>query len=339
MSRAPRGTRGMTESERQERLLARRRSESTTIARLAAAVNAPLDEAGEAEVAENLMQAAEAQADRQGTRRDEERKAQARREAELPAAVAMAQRRQRAAEEGRTVASFCKLKREPGQPWGVRVPLPSNQANPGCVVTVRTQAGKESQIRLGSEVATFDDAALFTIAEEVDRVASPGQIEYITDLLPKVDISDEQRAEAERQLAAGLTFAKASQWLDSLVELPRRGVAAEYPELTSDVPAGRYAIDSVDGDNAVSFYRVERPDRGRYAGRIFVTLHTGGGDQSLNAGHAQSVLDRIAEAGPAEASRRYGIELGHCGVCGRELTNDTSRERGIGPKCAARLGW
>jgi hypothetical protein len=37
------------------------------------------------------------------------------------------------------------------------------------------------------------------------------------------------------------------------------------------------------------------------------------------------------------AAMRYGKELGRCGVCDMPLTNEESRELGIGPVCRAKL--
>lgn len=44
-------------------------------------------------------------------------------------------------------------------------------------------------------------------------------------------------------------------------------------------------------------------------------------------------------AAPAMAAKAYGLHYQCCGVCGRTLTNRESRERGIGPYCAARYGF
>lgn len=249
-------------------------SEAATIKRLSAAVNAPLG------TEEDRMHAMEAAGDRAGTIRDEARKHEAK----------------RAMESGPTIATFCRLKREPGQPWGVRVPLPSNDANPGCTVTVRTKAGEEKRITLGSEVAHFNDAALFTIA-------------------------------GERKLAdSGGAKAEAIAFRRRMVE-----------RLNGRVPAGRYAITGDDG--TTDFYVVDFADSGAWTGCVFVTLHTGGGDQLMNPKASAKILGKIIEVGAREASLRYGRELGHCGVCGRELTNEDSRELGIGPVCAGKLDW
>jgi hypothetical protein len=52
--------------------------------------------------------------------------------------------------------------------------------------------------------------------------------------------------------------------------------------------------------------------------------------------HAVADLDRSLEAAftflhdPAELFRRV---RSHCGICGRKLTDETSRARGVGPEC------
>lgn len=106
------------------------------------------------------------------------------------------------------------------------------------------------------------------------------------------------------------------------------------------VPAGRYALDTSDGaHNAVAFYRVDRPTEGKWAGHVFVKLMASDDTHRLPRSAAVGVLRRIAELGAEECSARYGHLIGECGVCGRTLTNDESRERGIGPVCAAKAGW
>jgi hypothetical protein len=43
----------------------------------------------------------------------------------------------------------------------------------------------------------------------------------------------------------------------------------------------------------------------------------------------------LTEAEAAEFGKLYGV----CGICGRQLTNEDSIERGIGPICATKMGW
>ena len=49
-------------------------------------------------------------------------------------------------------------------------------------------------------------------------------------------------------------------------------------------------------------------------------------------------LRKIAE-NPRDAAVAYGRETGICSCCGRELTNKTSIEMGIGPICASKWGF
>lgn len=46
-----------------------------------------------------------------------------------------------------------------------------------------------------------------------------------------------------------------------------------------------------------------------------------------------------AAADPEKAAVAYGLMTGSCACCGRELTNQVSVKRGIGPVCAAKFGW
>lgn len=105
-----------------------------------------------------------------------------------------------------------------------------------------------------------------------------------------------------------------------------------------DVPAAHYAIPST-GDNDLVFYRVDRPTEGDYAGRVFVKMIIGGRPaQSVRYANIAGILDRIAEHGVEASAALYGQEIGRCCRCNRHLTDQVSRERGIGPECIKK-GW
>lgn len=127
------------------------------------------------------------------------------------------------------------------------------------------------------------------------------------------------------------TSAAASSVITFLLTLP--GKASD--ELV-EVPAGRYAVDTEEGH--LAFYRVDRPTEGAWAGRTFVKVQASDELHPVRGGAAASVLHKIA-VDPAAASLRYGREIGSCGVCGRTLTDEDSRARGIGPICAEKTGW
>jgi hypothetical protein len=106
------------------------------------------------------------------------------------------------------------------------------------------------------------------------------------------------------------------------------------PELEATVPAGRYAIRVESG---VRFYHVDKPADGRWAGRTFVSRQASDDLFPIRSSKERAeILQKIA-MDPMAAMLRYGREIGICGLCGRTLTNDESRKRGIGPVCLAKL--
>ena len=176
----------------------------------------------------------------------------------------------------------------------------------------------------------------------VAREATESQITYLRSLMmDKAARLGLDAAEASAKLDAWLptldinhASAHIGFTLDALKALPK----VQAPAV--DVPAGRYAVATEDGaTNALAFYKVDRPTEGRWAGYTFVKLIVSDDEQRLSRAASQAVLAKIAEVGPAEASALYGHEIGSCGVCGRTLTNDESRARGIGPVCIERMGW
>ncbi|ABE67463.1 hypothetical protein PBI_QYRZULA_43 [Mycobacterium phage Qyrzula] len=159
-----------------------------------------------------------------------------------------------------------------------------------------------------------------------------------------------QTAETPEQAAAWAPLTKAGaskmiEWLTGLpkaatAEAPKAKAAASDLPSAEVVPAGRYAIDTNDGAvNGVAFYKVDRPETGKWAGYVFVKLLVSDSEQRMSFAASKAVLNRIAEVGAEAASARYGHEIGRCGICDRTLTNDESRARGIGPVCAANAGW
>lgn len=108
---------------------------------------------------------------------------------------------------------------------------------------------------------------------------------------------------------------------------------ASIPSI-EEVPAGYYAVATdEDAINRTAFYHVDRPTQGRWAGFVFVQLQVSEDFQRMSQAAGNAVLVKIAAMGSLESSKLYGRELGVCGVCGRNLTNDESRAAGIGPIC------
>lgn len=99
------------------------------------------------------------------------------------------------------------------------------------------------------------------------------------------------------------------------------------------VPEGLYAVE-IDIEGLI-FVKVDH-GTGRWEGYTFITRQVGSDFVRVNRRVQDAALAGIRKAGFLESSVLYGKELGHCGRCGRELTNEASREAGIGPICAGK---
>lgn len=128
----------------------------------------------------------------------------------------------------------------------------------------------------------------------------------------------------------------ASRLIDELLKLPYRASAPVVTPKPSapaqrlpDVADGRYAIDI---DDTTKFYRVSH---GR-DGRLWLNVFASDTQYPIHAYETKrAVLTEIARDAHA-AMARFGQLIGSCGVCGRTLTDEESRARGIGPICVGR---
>lgn len=148
------------------------------------------------------------------------------------------------------------------------------------------------------------------------------------------ELTDEQKAELSRE--------DASTKIDELINMPRE-TTSKY----KDVPAGRYALKTAMGsyddegkkvDYVWTFYKVDAPKEGEWAGRVFLSRMMSDDLMPVRGTMYRDIMDRIM-VDPQQAMLDYGKQIEHCGHCGKLLTNDESRARGIGPKCAMKMGW
>lgn len=157
------------------------------------------------------------------------------------------------------------------------------------------------------------------------------QIGFLRKLRSERGISDE---------AMPATKQAASTEIDRLLKMPKQA-AAPAPERRNvklpDIPAGHYALDGK-GKNETVFYRVDRPESGKWEGYTFVKSVVGGrSDERVPFARIASILERIEIEGVNQSALRYGQEIGRCCKCNRTLTDDESRTLGIGPECAKKL--
>lgn len=183
---------------------------------------------------------------------------------------------------------------------------------------------------------------------------SDRQLSYIKDLIDKKDWTGREDAKwrllktlnnAADPEEPDLSHAQASQiidWINS--HLP--WAEAKAPTALPNVPKGRYAIDRPEGcpssiapNQNVLFLIVDRPTEGKWAGYTFVNWAASDNRTPIRDKDARRLLlAAIEEADPITAMRRYGQTIGHCGACGKALTDEASILQGIGPDCRKQRG-
>lgn len=190
---------------------------------------------------------------------------------------------------------------------------------------------------------------------QTETPATPRQAEYIKGLLSeRTDFTEGFRARVLYGLSTGeLDKVKASEIITWLLAKPRAAKvttattpptavividdpmpAAPTAAALPDVPAGYYAVASATGHNDLDFFRIDRPTEGKWAGRTFVKRVVGGhSDMAIPFRLVPDILDRIVAAGIDKSNKLYADEIGRCFRCNRHLTDEISREHGMGPHC------
>lgn len=165
-------------------------------------------------------------------------------------------------------------------------------------------------------------------------LATEKQVSYLIGLRDGKDqstLSPEQRAWLEDADFATVGKEKASDIIQVLKDLPwkpREADQERFAEMMNlGVQTGRYAIPGEDG--TLRFYSVKRNEE-KLA--CWVDVWASDARYPIRAIPQRiEILKAIAE--DPDAGPRFGREIGKCYVCGRTLTDETSRSLGIGPVC------
>lgn len=99
----------------------------------------------------------------------------------------------------------------------------------------------------------------------------------------------------------------------------------------AQIPAARYALRRRDG--GIDFFEVRRIGAGR---TMLLRLHGAPGSfraQAMSVRLQGFAALHILES-PKEAARLFAAMVGECARCGSPLTQEDSRARGLGPRCA-----
>lgn len=98
----------------------------------------------------------------------------------------------------------------------------------------------------------------------------------------------------------------------------------------------RFALDMPEG--TLHFFMASLPQKGKWQGAIFLSEQASDDFYRVRGQERETYILRAMLEGLLDAVVRYGLEIGVCGVCGRTLTDDQSREAGIGPVCLRKMG-
>lgn len=90
------------------------------------------------------------------------------------------------------------------------------------------------------------------------------------------------------------------------------------------IPTGRYAVEH---EGTLKFYNLKRNG-------LFVMASDE--EHQIKKNETIQAIADLIKIDPLAAMRRYGHEIGKCGRCGRTLTDEISRQNGIGPICESK---
>lgn len=157
--------------------------------------------------------------------------------------------------------------------------------------------------------------------------ATPKQISYIRALVAERYTPAEQVKYLEFLDAGVLQISRASEIIDILKALPKINHTTEAYAPNEDVEVGLYLVDGV-------AYKVKRAVYG--SGLLYACPWSeelqGFGDKEVGAIRKIRADHRMT----AEQAGPYGLAMSACAHCGRDLTDEESIARGLGPICAGK---
>lgn len=178
--------------------------------------------------------------------------------------------------------------------------------------------------------------------EFVTNPATPAQVRYIKSLADQREIAGLDPATIETMMDADddkpISFREARHALDALEKAPAKaGAKAAGATGPGGYPVfedGYYALRDEEG--TVHFYSLVHEDESRgskYAGWPVLRAQASDELHLIRKRETKFEVINAINEDPKAARLLYADELGNCYVCGRTLTDETSRRLGIGPVC------
>jgi hypothetical protein len=178
------------------------------------------------------------------------------------------------------------------------------------------------------------------VAKTAENAPSDKQVSFFKDLVARKQLTDAQRT----QLLSGLSvldkqaISSTIQWLTALPWMPRLVQAPTQQKQAwgNGIPQGCYAITNPTGN--LEFYKVSRPTEGKWVGYVFLSQLSGENHVPVRDRQMKDRVYAEIQKDVLGALKRFGKEIGQCGHCRKQLTDQESREFGIGPVCRKALG-
>ena len=156
-----------------------------------------------------------------------------------------------------------------------------------------------------------------------------------------------EKQEAAVRNAAAKSAARKAQWAAERAEREANKADVQIGRIAEAFAAAKASRLTWPKLRLDTFVFSLASESGRNAGAIYVKedetylgkIADGRFTRSRDCDAATEARIVAACADPAAAAEAYGKATGQCACCGRELTNEESIARSIGPICAEKWGW
>ncbi len=190
--------------------------------------------------------------------------------------------------------------------------------------------------------------------------ATQKQIDYFKALVAGKELTDQQRTDFMTAMP-NLNKRAMTQTIQWLIPLPWKALTPQFPPMpivpgpapviglktqgpvwngrhvANGIAQGYYAV--VDpADQVLKFYQVRRPTQGKWTGYVFISQVSGDNKLPMRDPRERERIFTEIQKDVTEALKRFGQAIGQCGHCRKQLTDQVSRQFGIGPVCRKALG-
>lgn len=179
-------------------------------------------------------------------------------------------------------------------------------------------------------------------AQKSPNAPTDKQVQFFHALVKGKELTEDQRTQLLSSLPVltKQTITSTIQWLIGLPWMKREWIPYRRPSApvqTVKIAQGYYAI--VDPqDSVLKFYQVRTPNKGKWNGFVFLSQVSGDNKISVRDKNERNRIYTEIAKDPIEALKRFGKEIGQCGHCRKQLTDEVSRAFGIGPVCRKDMG-